>query len=102
LVPVAHFGAHRVATVGGRFSLRRGTAITVLVGEPLVPQEGETAEELTTRLRERIAAMVEELTATYPQPPRVPRAAWWWPAHRGGGAPEGETVGALEESAART
>ena len=99
LVPVAHFGAHRVATVGGRFSLRRGTAVTVLVGEPLVPRAGETAEELTTRLRDRIADMVEELTATYPQPPGAPKDTWWWPAHRGGGAPEGETVGALEERA---
>jgi 1-acyl-sn-glycerol-3-phosphate acyltransferase len=102
VVPVAHFGAHRVATVGGRFSLRRGAAVTVLVGEPLVPLAGETADELTTRLRARIADMVEELTATYPQPPRAPRATWWWPAHRGGGAPEGQTVGALEESAVGT
>jgi 1-acyl-sn-glycerol-3-phosphate acyltransferase len=102
LVPVAHFGAHRVATVGGRFSVRRGTAVTVLVGEPLVPHAGETAEELTTRLRERIADMVEELTAAYPQPPDAPAAAWWWPAHHGGDAPVGETVGALEESAVGT
>lgn len=99
LVPVAHFGAHRVATVGGRFSLRRGLAVTVLVGEPLVPLVGETADELTTRLRDRLAVMVEELTATYPQPPNSPAATWWWPAHHGGGAPAGEAVGALEESA---
>lgn len=87
LVPVAHWGGHRVATIGGRFSLRRGAAVRVWVGEPLVPGTAETAEELTTRLRERIAAMVAELAAAYPQPPRYPATAWWWPAHLGGAAP---------------
>ena len=50
LVPVAHWGVHRVLTVGGRWSLRRGTAVTVLVGEPLVPLPGEDADGLTDRL----------------------------------------------------
>ncbi|MBW8732434.1 MAG: 1-acyl-sn-glycerol-3-phosphate acyltransferase, partial [Terrabacter sp.] len=35
LVPVAVWGSQRILTVGGRFSLRRGTAVTVVVGEPL-------------------------------------------------------------------
>lgn len=87
LVPLAHWGGHRVATLGGRFSLRRGTAVQVWVGEPLVPRPAETAEQLTTRLRERIAAMVAELAAAYPQPPRSTATSWWWPAHLGGAAP---------------
>jgi 1-acyl-sn-glycerol-3-phosphate acyltransferase len=87
LVPVAHWGGHRVATIGGRYSLRRGAAVQVWVGEPLVPRPAETAEELTTRLRERIAAMVGELAAAYPQPPQYPARTWWWPAHLGGAAP---------------
>ena len=89
VVPVAHWGGHRVATIGGRFSLRRGIAVQVWVGEPLRPRAGETPDELTTRVHERIAAMVGELAAAYPQPPRCPATAWWWPAHLGGAAPTG-------------
>ena len=72
LVPVAHWGAHRVVTVGGRISLRRGTAVQVLVGAPLAPRPGEDAEQLTTRAHAQIEAMVESLVAAYPQPPRDP------------------------------
>jgi 1-acyl-sn-glycerol-3-phosphate acyltransferase len=101
LVPVAHWGAHRVVTVGGRFSLRRGTAVQVLVGEPLVPLPGEDAEQLTSRLRERLAQMVDSLVEGYPQRPEWAAQTWWWPAHHGGGAPQSDACGDLEESAVR-
>jgi len=48
---------------------------------------GETAEALTRRLHERLATMVDELVARYPQPPSDLAGAWWWPASRGGAAP---------------
>ena len=101
IVPVAHWGAHRVITVGGRFSLRRGTAVQVLVGEPLVARPGEDAEQLTTRLREQLASMVESLVEAYPQRPERPDQAWWWPAHHGGAAPQSDASGDLEETAVR-
>ena len=44
LVPVAHWGIHRIFTVDGRWSLRRGRAVEVAVGAPLVPLPGESAE----------------------------------------------------------
>lgn len=101
LVPVAHWGVHRIFTVDGRYSLRRGKAVDVLVGEPLVPLVGETAEALTQRLHQRLAAMVDELVARYPQPPSDLAGAWWWPASRGGGAPTVDVARELDEAAVR-
>ncbi|MEP7017733.1 MAG: lysophospholipid acyltransferase family protein [Actinomycetota bacterium] len=37
IVPVAVWGGHRVLTVDGRWSLRRGKAITIQFGEPILP-----------------------------------------------------------------
>lgn len=99
LVPVAHWGVHRIFTVDGRYSLRRSKAVDVLVGEPLVPLVGETAEELTARLHDRLATMVDELVARYPQPPGDPAGAWWWPASRGGAAPTVDVARGLDEAA---
>ncbi|GAA4712890.1 lysophospholipid acyltransferase family protein [Pedococcus ginsenosidimutans] len=99
ILPVAHWGVHRVLTVGGRFSLRRGTAVSVLVGEPLVPLPGEDADGLTDRLHTVLAAMVDQLLDDYPQLPAEPRRAWWWPAARGGAAPETQEARLLDEEA---
>ena len=101
LVPVAHWGIHRIFTVDGHYSLRRGTAVEVVVGEPLVPLPGEDAEALTTRLHDRLVEMVDELVARYPQPPADPARAWWWPASRGGAAPIIEVARDLDEAALR-
>ncbi len=87
LIPVAHWGIHRIFTVDGRYSLGRGKAVEVVVGEPLVPLAGETAAALTVRLHDRLAEMVDELVARYPAPPDDPAGTWWWPASRGGAAP---------------
>ena len=99
LVPVAHWGIHRIFTVDGRYSLRRGKAVEVVVGAPLVPLPGETAEALTARLHERLDAMVDELVARYPQTPPDPPAAWWWPASRGGAAPSRAAARMLDDDA---
>ena len=101
LVPVAHWGVHRILTVDGRSSLGRGKAIEVVVGAPLVPRPGEDAEALTARLHDRRTVMVDELVARYPQPPADPRDAWWWPAARGGAAPTVADARALDEAAVR-
>lgn len=87
LVPVAHWGLHRVLTVGPRWSLRRGRWVGIQVGEPLLPRSGETPADLTDRLHEALAALVEGLLDRYPDVPADPRGTWWWPAARGGGAP---------------
>lgn len=87
LVPVAHWGLHRVLTVGPRWSLRRGRWVGVAVGEPLHALPGEDAAALTDRLHGAVTALVDDLLARYPDRPAQPGAAWWWPAHLGGGAP---------------
>ncbi|KRF26483.1 hypothetical protein ASG95_20115 [Phycicoccus sp. Soil803] len=99
LVPVAHWGIHRILTVDGRYSLRRGKAVEVVVGAPLVPLSGEDAEALTARLHDRLSAMVDELVARYPQPPADPAHAWWWPAALGGAAPTRADARVLDDAA---
>ena len=99
LVPVAHWGIHRILTVDGRRSLRRGKAVEVVVGPPLVPLPGEDAAALTVRLHDRLAAMVDELVERYPQPPADPGQAWWWPADRGGAAPTRAVARLLDDEA---
>ncbi len=98
LVPVAHWGVHRLVTVGGRFTLRRGIAVLVEVGEPLVPTPGETADELTARLHDQLSLMADHLIDRYPQPPGE-GGAWWWPAERGGGAPDRARARVLDAAA---
>jgi 1-acyl-sn-glycerol-3-phosphate acyltransferase len=99
IVPVAHWGVHRVLTVGGRVGLRRGTVVTVLVGEPLTPLPGEDVDALTDRLHAALARMVDRLLDSYPQTPAEPGTAWWWPASRGGAAPETQEARLLDEEA---
>lgn len=96
LVPVAQWGLHRVLTVGGHWSLRRGRWVGVVVGEPLHARPGEGAAALTARLHDALGRLVEELLDRYPDPPADPATAWWWPAHRGGGAPEGARARELD------
>ena len=101
LVPVAHWGIHRIFTVDGRWSLRRGRAVEVVVGAPLVPLPGESAEALTARLHDRLSLMVDELVARYPQRPADPARAWWWPAALGGAAPTRADARVLDDAAVR-
>ncbi len=99
IVPVAHWGIHRIYTVDGRLSLRRGRAVQVLVGDPISPLPGEDADALTTRLHGVLAELVEQLVSTYPQKPATPHTAWWWPASHGGAAPPPEEARILDERA---
>lgn len=99
IVPVAHWGLHRVLTIGPRVSLRRGRWVGVVVGEPLHSRPGEDAVQLTDRLHAALTALVEGLLDRYPDAPADPASAWWWPAHRGGGAPAGEVARRLDEDA---
>lgn len=101
LVPVAHWGLHRVWTVGGHLSLRRGYAVRLVVGEPLRAHPGESAEGLTDRLHLRMSAMVDDLVRGHPQRPACPRGAWWWPAVHGGAAPTAGMARAMDLAGVR-
>ena len=99
LLPVAHWGLHRVLTVGPRVSLRRGRWVGVAVGEPLHARAGEDAAALTDRWHAAVADLLDDLLRRYPDPPAVPAAAWWWPAVLGGGAPAAEEARRLDHEA---
>ena len=99
LVPVVVWGGHRIYTVDGHRSLRRGMPITIVVGEPLVALTGESVDELNTRLRASMAALLDEAIATYPGSPRDDADRWWLPHDRGGTAPDPATAAVLDREA---
>jgi 1-acyl-sn-glycerol-3-phosphate acyltransferase len=99
LVPVVVWGSHRVLTVDGRRSLRRGKAVTILAGAPLHPAPDETIAALTERLRVALSALLDEAIATYPDEPRSENDRWWLPRDRGGTAPPPDVAAALDRAA---
>ncbi len=99
LVPVAHWGLHRVLTVGQRVSLRRGRWVGVVVGEPLHARPGEDAAALTDRWHAAVVDLLDGVLGRYPDPPADPGDAWWWPAVLGGGAPAAVDARLLDHEA---
>jgi 1-acyl-sn-glycerol-3-phosphate acyltransferase len=97
LIPVVVWGGQRVWTVGRRPELRRRVPVSIWVGEPLPPHEGETSAELTERLAQRLRKLVEDVLAAYPLD--GDKEAWWWPAHLGGGAPTPADAAIAEQQA---
>jgi 1-acyl-sn-glycerol-3-phosphate acyltransferase len=95
ILPAAVWGGHRVATKKRPVDLTRGRAVTVLVGEPIVPGPGETPAALLGRTRTAMEALLDDAQRSYPQQPAGPEDRWWLPVHLGGSAPT------LEEAAAR-
>src|SRR6476469_8053765 len=90
LVPVILWGTQRMMTKGHPRDFSRGKTIAIKVGEPLHPT-GEDPVAETAELKARIAAMLEEVVASYPAAEQPPGARWV-PASMGGSAPT------LEES----
>ncbi|MFD1829705.1 MULTISPECIES: lysophospholipid acyltransferase family protein [Streptomyces] len=96
LLPVALWGTQRLWTKGHKRDFGRNHfPITIRVGEPLHPAEGETAAGLTERLRERVQELLEAAQRAYPVRPKGPDDTWWIPAHLGGTAPAPAAAGAL-------
>jgi 1-acyl-sn-glycerol-3-phosphate acyltransferase len=88
LIPVALWGTQRLWTKGRPRNLGRNhIPVTMRVGEPLVPQPGETAMSLTERLRGRVQELLEAAQRAYPVRPKDDEDTWWIPAHLGGTAP---------------
>lgn len=99
LVPCVVWGGHRLLTVDGRRTLRRGVAVDVVVGEPLLPRDGETAAQLTDRLRAALEHLLDDAVEHYPQLPRSDADRWWVHADRGGTAPDVATGEILDRAA---
>lgn len=99
LVPLIVWGGHRIYTVDGHRSLRRRRAVTILLGEPLSPVEGESIDELSARLHTAMEALLDEAIDTYADQPRNENDRWWLPASKGGTAPDIETAARLDREA---
>jgi 1-acyl-sn-glycerol-3-phosphate acyltransferase len=83
LIPMIVFGGHRILSYDHR-DLTRGRTIAITVGEPMQLPRGEDPDALTAELRQRMAALLDETIARYPD---RPDGAWWIPARLGGSAP---------------
>jgi 1-acyl-sn-glycerol-3-phosphate acyltransferase len=90
VVPAAVWGGHRVATKNHPVDLRRGVPVTVLLGEPIVPQPGERTQSVLRRTRAAMEALLAQAQRDYPDRPAGPEDSWWLPAHLGGTAPTPE------------
>ena len=94
IIPAAVWGGHRIATKGHKVDLRRGVAVTVVLGEPIVAEPGEKAQSLLRRTRAAMETLLDEAQRSYPQQPDGPEDRWWLPAHLGGTAPTPEAAAA--------
>src|SRR5919112_1648750 len=101
IIPAAVWGGHRVATKGHKVVLRRGVPVTVLLGEPIVPEPGEKAQSVLRRTRAAMEALLDEAQRSYPDQPAGEDDRWWLPAHLGGTAPTPETAAASDAEYAR-
>jgi 1-acyl-sn-glycerol-3-phosphate acyltransferase len=90
LIPAAVWGGHRVATKDRPVDLRRHVPITVVLGEPIVPQPGEKVQSVLRRSRAAMEHLLDEAQRSYPDRPSGPDDRWWLPAHLGGTAPTPE------------
>ncbi|SCX54797.1 1-acyl-sn-glycerol-3-phosphate acyltransferases [Klenkia marina] len=90
IVPAAVWGGHRVATKNRRVTLRRGVPVTVLFGEPVVPEPGEKTQSVLRRTRAAMAELLDQAQRDYPDAPAGDDDRWWLPAHLGGTAPTPE------------
>ena len=97
LVPVVTFGGHRVLTVDGRWSLRRGIPVVVRVGVPLHPTPLADPATVTAELHRRLEALLAEAIEAYPRPRRG--RPWWLPAAYGGSAPSPAEAARLDAEA---
>src|ERR687889_2327684 len=69
IVPAAVWGGQRIATKGHKVVLRRRVPVTVILGEPLVPEPGEKPQSVLRRTRAAMEALLDEAQRTYPDPP---------------------------------
>ena len=101
IIPAAVWGGHRLATKGHKVQLRRGVPVTVILGEPIVPEPGEKAQPLLRRTRAAMEALLDQAQRSYPDQPAGPDDRWWLPVHLGGTAPTPEEAAIADGVRAR-
>jgi len=87
LVPVVVWGTQRMMTKGRPRDFSRGKAVSIIVGEPIDVPPGSDLDAVQADLHARMAAMLDDAIAHYPQQPDGPDDTWWLPARLGGTAP---------------
>jgi len=88
LIPAVVWGGHRVLTVGGRWSVRRGKAVSVFIGEPIVAGPHDDVLAVDAELRRRMGYLLDLAQRSYPDRPR-------------GAAPRRERPGACDRRPSR-
>ena len=97
ILPAAVWGGQRIATRGHKVVFRRGVPVTVILGEPIVPEPGEKPQVLLRRLKAALEELLDDAQRSYPDVPAGPEDRWWLPAHLGGTAPTPE-VAAVQDT----
>ena len=92
ILPAAVWGGQRIATKGRKVVLRRGVPVTVILGEPIVPEPGEKPQVLLRRLKAAMEELLDDAQRSYPDVPAGPEDRWWLPAHLDGTAPTPEVA----------
>jgi 1-acyl-sn-glycerol-3-phosphate acyltransferase len=77
VTPVGVWGTQRVHAKGRRIRLRFGTALTLVVGEPVVVAPDDDTTDATNRIMEGVAQAVATARRVYPQAPARNEDAWW-------------------------
>jgi 1-acyl-sn-glycerol-3-phosphate acyltransferase len=77
VTPVGLWGTQRVHAKGRRIRLRPGTAICIVVGEPVAVCPDDDAVAATNRVMEGVARCLATAREIYPQRPRAGEDGWW-------------------------
>src|SRR3954452_22359150 len=96
IIPAAVWGGQRIATKGHSVQWRRGVPVTVILGEPLVPEAGEKAQQLLRRTRVAMEALLDEAQRSYPEVPVGDDDRWWMLSHLGGTAPRPDEIAGID------
>ncbi|WP_028659901.1 lysophospholipid acyltransferase family protein [Nocardioides insulae] len=97
LIPVTHFGMHRIQTKGHPRDFSRGKPVVMRVGEPMYPT-GEDLVAETAELHRRLSDLLDECVRAFPlQEPD----AWWLPETHGGSAPSLEEAERIDREEKR-
>ncbi|WP_375497847.1 lysophospholipid acyltransferase family protein [uncultured Jatrophihabitans sp.] len=99
LIPVVLWAPQRTFTVDKHYSVRRGKAIVIAVGEPIIARADDDPVKIDAELRRRMDDLLVEAWRTYPDQPRDDADRWWVPAVAGGSAPTLEVAAELERAA---
>lgn len=97
LIPMIVFGGQRLLSYDVK-DFTRGRPICITVGEPVPVPRGSDPDEITDELHARMATLLDETIARYPD---KPPGAWWIPKRLGGGAPTIEEAAEIDERVRR-